>query len=173
MITRILTGIMAAMLVVASFQPGARAQDSAADAAQKVLLRVDLPAANGDGSQTRALTLADLRALPRSEFTTRTHWTPDAQRFAGLRLHALLRHLGISGGVLHLRAANDYRVTIPVDEVRPDGALLAYERNGKPMTRRQKGPLWLVFDYDSSPDFRTETVYARSIWQLDRIVVSR
>jgi len=41
------------------------------------------------------------------------------------------------------------------------------------MSAREKGPVWLVYNYDSDPAFRTETVYSRSVWQLDRITISR
>jgi hypothetical protein len=29
--------------------------------------------------------------------------------------------------------------------------------------------LWIVYPYDRSPDYQSETIYARSIWQLRRI----
>jgi hypothetical protein len=37
------------------------------------------------------------------------------------------------------------------------------------MSMRNKGPLWLVYPYDSNVALQTEAVYARSIWQLVRI----
>ena len=46
-----------------------------------------------------------------------------------------------------------------------------YLRNGEPMSVRDKGPLWVVYNFDSNPEFQTEVMYSRSIWQLDRIVV--
>jgi hypothetical protein len=45
--------------------------------------------------------------------------------------------------------------------------------NGAEMSIRDKGPLWIVYPYDASDDFRSEVVYSRSIWQLDRIEVIR
>ena len=52
-------------------------------------------------------------------------------------------------------------------------ALLAFERNGKPMSVREKGPLWIVYPYDSDAKFQSEVYYSRSIWQLDRLAVAR
>jgi hypothetical protein len=49
------------------------------------------------------------------------------------------------------------------------GAIVAFEMDGKPMPRRAKGPLWIVYPFDSSAKFRTESIYARSIWQLNRL----
>jgi hypothetical protein len=31
---------------------------------------------------------------------------------------------------------------------------------------RDKGPLWVVYPYDSKPDYQSELIYVRSIWQL-------
>ncbi|MBY5970804.1 hypothetical protein KUV28_00530 [Ferrimonas balearica] len=115
--------------------------------------------------------LATLQEMPTTGFETTTIWTEGVQAFRGIRMTDFLARHGIEGGVLQLIAANDYAIEIPVDSFRPDGAILAYERNGTPMTLRSKGPLWLVYPYDSSSDFRSEVIYSNSIWQLDRIIV--
>ena len=49
--------------------------------------------------------------------------------------------------------------------------LVAYEMDGETMSRRQKGPLWIVYPFDSDADFRSEVIYSRSIWQLDRLEI--
>jgi hypothetical protein len=38
------------------------------------------------------------------------------------------------------------------------------------MSVRDKGPLWVIYPYDSD-DYRSEVIYSRSIWQLDRLEV--
>ena len=116
-----------------------------------------------------ALDAEGLRELPAATFVTGTIWTEGPQTFTGIRMTELLDRLHVTGGTMILTAANDYQITIPVESFTPDGALLAYERNGTPMTLRDKGPLWLVYPYDADPRFRTEIVYANSIWQLARI----
>lgn len=130
---------------------------------------------DGAGKDARhiALDIDALHALPRSAFRTATIWTAGRERFEGVRLHDLLTHLGVAGGDMLLIGQNGYQAEFPVDEVRPDGALLAFARNGVPMTTRDKGPLWLVFPYDDDARFRTELHYARSVWQLDRIEIER
>jgi len=140
-----------------------------------VLLSVTITdSANTDAKHARYLfDRTALEVLPKDSFETSTIWTEGLQRFEGVRLHALVQELGISDGTLWLTAINDYMVEMPVSELRADGALLAHTRNGAPMTARDKGPLWVVFPYDENPRWQTETVYARSIWQLDRIEVER
>lgn len=112
-----------------------------------------------------------LRALDPSEIETSTIWTEGTQRFTGVPLATLLDVVGADGSILKATAINDYTVEIPLSDAVPGGALIAFEIDGAAMSRRDKGPLWIVYPYDDSADFRTEVVYSKSIWQLDRIEV--
>jgi hypothetical protein len=49
---------------------------------------------------------------------------------------------------------------------------LATLADGKPMSVREKGPVWMLFPYDDVAAYRTEQTYARSIWQLNRIEIT-
>lgn len=145
---------------VAHDESGAAARDGAT-----------LPDA-GSGA-LRSFDLAALSALPVDTIRTTTVWTSGLQEFRGVRLSALLDHLGILEGKLTLTALNGYLTEIEVREVTAHGAMIAFEKNGAPMSTRDKGPLWLIFPYDHFSEFRNETIYAQSIWHLDRIEVSR
>lgn len=136
-------------------------------AAEDPVLTVTGAVAGGQKTFTRA----ELAALPREEFETSTVWTEGVRRFAGVPLHALLEATGAEGRELHMVAINDYAVVVPAEDAVPGGALLAYEIDGMPMSVREKGPIWLVYPYDSDGKWRAEAVYARSIWQLNRIDV--
>lgn len=124
---------------------------------------------NGDG--TARFDLAMLSALESRTIATTTIWTEGEQAFTGVGLDTLLDLLGVDGGTLSATAINDYSVTIPVADAIPDGPIVAYSNNGEPMSVREKGPLWVVYPYDSNPDYQAESIYSRSIWQLDRIEV--
>lgn len=115
--------------------------------------------------------LAMLRQLEPVTFRTETIWTEGEQVFTGVPLKTLLETLGVKGGTLSAKAANDYAVDMPVSDALQDGPIVAYELNGKEMSLRNKGPLWIVYPYDRNRAFRTEVIYARSIWQLDRIEI--
>ena len=121
----------------------------------------------------RVLTMADIQALPAAEFTTTTIWTEGEQQFRGVWLSDLMTYLEVSEGTIFFSALNEYMIEITLAEMVPGGPMLAYEWNGIPMSPRDKGPLWIVFPYDSDQKFQSESVYAQSIWQLDRIEVSR
>jgi len=137
-------------------------------AAKDVLLTVT-GAIAADAPQT--FDRDELMDLPRVQFTTTTMWTSGAVTFAGVRLSDLMAAVGAKGSSMRAVALNDYAMEIPMTDAVPDAAIVAYEMNGRPMSVREKGPLWVVYPYDSDGRFRTETVYGRSVWQLIRLEV--
>lgn len=112
-----------------------------------------------------------LQELGVTTFETNTIWTNGVQQFKGVLLLRLLETLGIESGSLNAQAVNDYSTNIPVSDAVEDGPIIAYELNGKPMSLRDKGPLWIVYPFDSNDAYLSEVIYTRSIWQLDRIEV--
>lgn len=121
------------------------------------------------GHSEIALTLADLQNLPSSSFTTTTVWTEGASLFTGVSLHALLAHVEQSVHELRAVALNDYAVSIPVEDAVDGGPIVAYLRDGAPMSLREKGPLWILYPFDDRPKYQSEEYFARSIWQLSHI----
>lgn len=126
--------------------------------------------ARNDGERA-VFDMAMLRALPVSSFETSTIWTEGVKEFSGVSLYDFLEAIGAGGTSLQAIALNDYAVEIPISDARNGGPIIAYEIDGKPMSVREKGPLWIVYPYDADAGYRTETIYSRSIWQLDRLQV--
>ncbi|MDO6586123.1 molybdopterin-dependent oxidoreductase [Salipiger sp. 1_MG-2023] len=157
---------IAARLAVVSF---CLAIASAVQAQGPVLLTVSGDIAGPDAAQ---FDLEALRALGESDIETETIWTDGAHRYTGVRLSDLLDHVGATGSQITATAINDYSVTIPVSDATADGPIIAYEMDGAAMSRRDKGPLWVIYPFSSSSDYRTEVIYSRSIWQLDRMTIT-
>lgn len=122
--------------------------------------------------KTTSLDMPALMAMETEEFETSTIWTDGPQSFTGVPLATFLSDLGIAGGTIKATAINDYAVEIPVADAVEGGPIIAYKLNGQPMSVRDKGPLWIVYPYDSDAAYQTEVIYSRSIWQLDRIEVT-
>lgn len=136
------------------------------------------PAGDGAGNAGAAgpaaeLDLAMLQALGESEIVTDTIWTKGVGHFTGVLLKTVLDALGAEGRAIEAVAINDYRVQIPMNDATEDGPILAYALDGNLMSRRDKGPLWVIYPYASSSDYRTEVIYSRSIWQLDRMTIGK
>ncbi len=157
-------------LVAALVATGALAEDLPLPEGP-VLLTVggEIARTNGDGKARFDLDM--LRAVDATRFETETIWTSGTIAFTGVQLDKLLDYLGAEGSEIESIALNDYAVTVPAGDAVDGGPIIAYEMDGKTMSRRDKGPLWLVYPYASSRKYRTEVIYARSIWQLDRMNV--
>ena len=44
--------------------------------------------------------------------------------------------------------------------------IVAHKINGQPIPIRTKGPLFIVYPFDSKPELKSTTYYGRSAWQL-------
>lgn len=123
------------------------------------------------GQNPRSFTDNDLSELKQIEFSTSTIWTNTKAKFAGPPLQGLLDEVGAGPGSLRLRAVNDYMVVMPRDHIEAAAPIIANRIDGRPYNIRNKGPLWLVFPYDTHTRFQSEEVYAFSIWQLTHIEI--
>jgi hypothetical protein len=123
------------------------------------------------GQHLVTLQSSDLSALPQISFKTKTPWTEGVARFSGPALSTVLEKFGAGSGTLRLTAVNNYKIDMARDMVLSGAPIIATELNGKPFSRRDKGPLWIVFPYDSKPEYRSELIYAVSVWQLIQITV--
>ncbi len=115
---------------------------------------------------------AMLAALPRHRIETSTPWTDGPNVFEGVLLSDLFDFLGVKDArTLRAVALNEYEIVIPFSEAIDHGALLAMYMDGKPLTRRDKGPIWIVYPRDGNPRIQDERHDARWVWQLVRIEV--
>ena len=134
-----------------------------------VLLTVSGNVAVTNVGDTAQLDLAMLEEMGIRTIETSTIWTKGVIKFEGVPLDVFVERLGLTGETLRATAINEYAVTVPLSDAVEGGPIIAYRMNGQEMSVRDKGPLWIVYPYDSDADFRSEVVYSRSIWQLDRI----
>ena len=112
-----------------------------------------------------------LAALPQRRLVTHTPWHQGAQAFTGPLLRDVLAQAGAEGKLLIAVALNDYRCEIPTEDTRHYDVVLARLLNGEPMRVRDKGPLFIVYPYDTDARLRSDRYYARSAWQLRSLIV--
>lgn len=118
------------------------------------------------------LDYALLLALGPRSLQTTTPWTDGTPVFRGVLVRDILHFLGATGEAVRATAHNDYRVEIPISDFLDYPVLLAYEMNGKRLSMRDKGPLWIVFPRDQFPEFRNRRTERKMIWQLMRLQVN-
>lgn len=103
--------------------------------------------------------------------TTSTPWFDNPVTFEGVALKDLMAKVDASGETVVAIALNDYRTTIPLADFYDRGAILAIKRDGKYMPISDKGPLFIVYPYDSDPALHSQKFYGRSVWQLSRLII--
>lgn len=137
----------------------------------EVVLRVGGAILVKNSGDEAAFDMAMLQSLGVFTITTTTLWTDGKQSFTGVTLRAVLDRVGAVGTKIDAQALNDYRADIPINDAQKDGPILAYAQNGVALSVRDMGPLWVIYPYDSNILFQNELIYARSVWQLQRIIV--
>lgn len=114
---------------------------------------------------------AMLAALPQRTVTTRTPWDKAPRRFTGPLLRDVLAAAGAQGEQLRAVALNDYHVDIPVADARLHDVVVARLVDEQPVRVRDRGPLLIVYPFDTDDRLRAGVYVARSIWQLRRIEI--
>jgi len=117
------------------------------------------------GQQAR-LDMKMIEALPQHSFTTRTPWYDQPVKFTGPLLADVLALVKAQGTRISAVAINDYQITIPMADATAHKMVVARLINDQPIPVREKGPLFVVYPFDSKAELRTSTYYERSIWQL-------
>ena len=122
-------------------------------------------------SGAAAFDMAMLAQLPQRSFSVHTPWYDRARKFSGPLLRDLLAAVGSVGPQLRAVALNDYRVAIPADDAQRFDVLLATQLDDQPMAVRDKGPLFIIYPFDSHATLRNPVYYSRCAWQLKAIEV--
>jgi hypothetical protein len=115
--------------------------------------------------------MAMLEQLPQHSFSTRTPWYSGPRKFTGPLLRDVLAACGAEGSNLRAFALNDYRVDLPVEDARRYDVIIARLLDDKPMAVRDKGPLFIVYPFDTRAELRSTVYYSRSAWQLKTLEV--
>jgi hypothetical protein len=124
---------------------------------------------NNDG--TAQFDRAMLEALGMVTVETTTPWHEGKVRFEGISVDKLMKLVGADGKRVVVVALNDYTTEIPMEDFSRYNVILAIKRDGEYMSVRDKGPLFIIYPYDSDPELKSQTYYARSAWQVARIDV--
>ncbi|MBX6321468.1 MAG: molybdopterin-dependent oxidoreductase [Rhodospirillaceae bacterium] len=154
------------LLSLAAATPGAAgpAADPPAASSAPILTLV------GAGGE-RAFDRAALEALGTAAVETSNPWVKGVARYEGVPLRRVLEAAGLHGERLIATALDKYRAEIPMTDLADGGVILALKENGRYLTRRNKGPLFIVYPFDAHPELRNEVYFSRSVWQLTRIEV--
>lgn len=107
-----------------------------------------------------------LAALPQHSFSTSNPWYKESKKFTGPLLRDVLAVAGAQGSLLRAEALNNFKVEIPLADTRQFPVVLARLMDDKPMLIREKGPLFIIYPFDSHTELHSARYYSRSAWQL-------
>lgn len=113
------------------------------------------------------LTEEEILAMPQTTVRTETEFTDGVTEFSG----PLARHVAALVGIedattVHFVAANDYSVDVPVKDIVDYDVILATHANGRRLSRRGKGPLWVMYPLSDHRELQDPDYNRRLIWQL-------
>ncbi len=117
------------------------------------------------------LDMAMLAKLPQKTFSTYTPWTNTSTEFSGPLLRDVLALAKASGTKIKAVATNDYETSIPLSDAMTYNMILATKMDGQPIPTKTKGPLFIVYPYDSKPELSTSVYYNRSPWQVRTLTI--
>ncbi|MFQ5565094.1 MAG: molybdopterin-dependent oxidoreductase [Paracoccaceae bacterium] len=110
---------------------------------------------------------ADLLALPQHTIRTRTDYTDGVVEFVGPLARDAVAPIGTGAATsIHMVAANDYAIDIPLSDIFDYDVILAMQANGERLTMRDKGPIWLMYPLDDYEEMQDPAFNNRLIWQL-------
>ena len=136
-----------------------------------VVLTVTGAIAETNGPNGAEFDQAMLSALAQKTTVTETPWTDGVVSFSGPLGRAVLDAGGASGSALTVTALNDYSAEVPAEDFRTLDVILATAMDGKPMSVRDKGPLFIIYPFDADRSLYNEVYFNRSVWQIARIDV--
>ncbi len=136
--------------------------------AEDVLLTIS--SESSDAAFSIAYTRSELTAMPQTQIQTATEWTDGRPVFEGPLARDVIAGVGAHGEtVVNAIAVNDYSVEIPLSDFERYDVILALSMDGKELSLRDRGPIWIVYPRDNHEELHDPSFNSRWIWQLDRL----
>lgn len=169
----LLARLLAAFVFLGTFATPGLAQEAKAlpDPTGDVILSVSGDISRTNRGDEAVFDRRMLGTLPHHVLKTHTVVTDGENTFEGFLMTDLLDWVGADGDTVTASALNDYVIDIPMGDFARFHVLVATKMDGKTLTARDKGPLWIVYprdDYRTLQDLRYDY---RWVWQLNRLVV--
>jgi len=157
---------------LAGMAPGQMAWAALAAPASKPILTVSGLIRSTNQDTQAAFDRPMLEQLGLTTIETATPWYTGKTRFEGVLMSRLMDEVGAYGDRMTAFALNDYTTEIPVADFRRFPVILAMKRDGEYMPVRDKGPLFIVYPFDSDAELRSQKYYSRSAWQVARLNIT-
>jgi hypothetical protein len=116
------------------------------------------------------LTLDDLQMMDQVDIKTSNEFVDGEKLFRGPLVRAVLARFGAEDvSLVRLTAANDFQVEVPAHEFYDYDAILALSMDGVALSKREKGPIWVIYPMSDFSELRDPVYNSRLIWQLVKL----
>lgn len=123
-----------------------------------------------DGESSKTLTLDDLLALDQHTVVTSNDFVDGDRTFSGPLARDLLMLCKAGDAVtVRLTAANDYQIEINAREFFTYDAILALKMDGELLSKREKGPVWMIYPMNDHDELSDPVYNSRLIWQVVKL----
>lgn len=136
-------------------------------ASEKVLLNVY----SVSESTNKQYTLTQLLQLPQHDIDTKLPWTSENNIYTGPYLADVLQAAQVKGQWLRFDALDYYNVSLNYQSIKKFNPILALKQDGKLLTIRTKGPIWLILPVNQHTELNAAIYNDYMIWHLVKIAV--
>lgn len=134
------------------------------------MAEADLLVRNVVSGEEKQLGQAEILEFEQIEISTANEFIDGTRLFKGPLMREVLNMCGAGNAhTVRLIAANDYQVEINTEEFLTYDVILAHSVDGEPLSRRDKGPLWLIYPMSDNPELEDPVFNSRLIWQVVRV----
>ena len=122
------------------------------------------------GGAETTFTIEELLKLDQVEIVTANEFVDGKRVFSGPLIRDVL-DISHANGAQHIRitAANDYQIEIDVEEFHKYDVILALSMDGVALSRRDKGPIWLIYPMSDFVELQDPVFNNRLIWQVVKV----
>jgi len=112
---------------------------------------------------------SSLEALGATEIETETPWTEGVVSFKGVSVKKILSEVDASDRDVTGLAIDDYAASLSAEVIEKYDPIVATRMNDKPMTIENKGPFWIMFDFDDIPSEMSIEMRSLAVWHLNEL----
>ncbi len=113
---------------------------------------------------------SELKELTQTSYRTSTEFTDGLPEFSGPLARDVIASVGVGDATVAVMvAANDYQIEVPIEELMKYDVILATSVDGKRLSLRDKGPIWVMYPRDQHKELQDPAFNGRLIWQMVRI----
>lgn len=163
--------VLALCTMLLMVTPGIATADELARPTGPVLLTIKGNIANTNAEGVAEFDLAMIDALEQRTTVTETPWYDSAESFSGPLAKALFEAVGAQGETVTVTALNDYSADVPMADFLNYPVIFATRLDNEVLSVREKGPLFLIYPFDTAPKLYNEVYFGRSVWQITAITV--